>query len=57
MKKASFKPLTAKQKARPKASATRATPGDFAAHLLSAPKGIFTPPRRKKSKLRRVDLT
>lgn len=29
---------------------------DFVQHLLSAPKGDFTPPKRVKSKLRRVDL-
>jgi antitoxin Phd len=29
---------------------------DFIQHLLSAPKGHFTPPRRGKTKLRPVDL-
>ena len=29
---------------------------DFVQHLLSAPKGDFTPPKRTKSKLRRLEL-
>lgn len=35
---------------------TGAQASDFVHHLLSAPKGDFTPPRRSKTKLRRLDL-
>ena len=48
--------VSAQEYARLKGPASGAPAPDFIQHLLSAPKGDFTPPPRSKSKLRRVDL-
>ena len=48
--------VSAEEYSRLKGRQAGARPTDFVQHLLSAPKGDFTPPRRSKPKLRRVDL-
>lgn len=48
--------VSAEEYSRLKARQPGARATDFVQHLLSAPKGDFTPPRRGKPKLRRVDL-
>lgn len=48
--------VSAEEYARLKGGEAGTQPADFVQHLLAAPKGDFTPPRRSKSKLRRVDF-
>jgi antitoxin Phd len=48
--------VSAEEYARLKGQESGAPAVDFIQHILSAPKGDFTPPRRSKSKLRPVDL-
>lgn len=48
--------VSAEEYSRLKGRETGAPPLDFVQHLLGAPKGELKPPRRSKSKLRRVDL-
>jgi antitoxin Phd len=48
--------VSAEEYARLKGRESGAQTVDFIQHLLSAPKGDFTPPRRTKTKLRPVDL-
>lgn len=48
--------VSAAEYARLKRGKEGGAPTDFVHHLLSAPKGVFTPPRRVKTKLRRVDI-
>lgn len=48
--------VSASEYARLKGHSAGATPTDFIHHLLSAPKGDFTLPRRARTKLRRVDF-
>lgn len=46
--------MSADEYARLKGRSTGIQPADFVQHLLNAPKGNFTAPRRRKSALRHV---
>lgn len=48
--------VSAAEYARLKGRTAGTAPTDFIQHLLSAPKGDFSTPRRVKTKLRQVDL-
>lgn len=48
--------VSAEEYSRLKGRESGTPPRNFVEHLLSAPKGVFTPPQRSKSKLRRVEL-
>ena len=48
--------VSADEYARLKGRSSGTQPRDFVEHLLNAPKGNFTAPRRRKSDLRRVEF-